>query len=149
MPTPLRCVGTAQLSVKRPHTYVISTIHTWRYPMVRSCRCYRSRISDRDVSCERSKSRAKRHCALFIELAPTGHRAGHTKLIARQVPRGRSDGLASSHAVRQSHIHFFLFFPPFERMIIPPNPCALQRTRLSHHCCNPGVPWAASLSLGR
>jgi hypothetical protein len=86
--------------------------------MVRSCRCYRSRISDRDVSCERSKSRAKRHCALFIELAPTGHRAGHTKLIARQVPRGRSDGLVSSHAVRQSHIHFLLFFPPFERMIM-------------------------------
>jgi hypothetical protein len=26
---------------------------------------------------------------------------------------------------------------------------ALQRTRPSHHCCNRGVPWAGSLSLGR
>ena len=26
---------------------------------------------------------------------------------------------------------------------------ALQRTRTSHHCCNRGVPWAGSLSLGR
>ena len=26
---------------------------------------------------------------------------------------------------------------------------ALQRTRPSRHCCNPCVPWAGSLSLGR
>jgi hypothetical protein len=26
---------------------------------------------------------------------------------------------------------------------------ALQRTRPSHHCCNRGIPWAGSLSLGR
>ena len=26
---------------------------------------------------------------------------------------------------------------------------ALQRTRPSHHCCNRGVSWAGSLSLGR
>ena len=92
-------------------------------------------------------------------LASVHHRASHCGVLYRRFCSSRRDLLRTA-ACAVDHWPFrvpWLEAPVANfggritmRIVSPENHqrSALQRTRPSHHCCNPRVLWAASLSLG-